>query len=453
MNKKGKKVVIIGAGSTMFSQKMIGDLLWFDDIELGEVALVDINLEKLALMETVAKQMAKEAGKEVKISATDKRREVLQDADFVINAISVGGVDRYRRDLEIVDKYGINQNLGDIIGPCGIFRLIREYPEILAMCRDVEELCPNAYFFNYSNPMAACTIALHDATPIKMFGICHNIQSTWTQLADYLEVDRERLTYWCAGINHMDWFLELKIDGEDAYPRLWEIANSREKILEASDRETYYSQGGSNTKLVDFVRFEIMKEFGYFVSESPFHMSEYTPYFRKNDEMIKEWRVDDRWWLRHEMSTDETFEKFKGMIDRGEKFGIKKSVEYVPELIHALITGKIYRANLNVSNEPGFIPNLPRHAAVEIPCFVDAEGIHPCHIGELPEQLAALNRTNATEQILMAKAVNERKLQYIYQAVMLDPFAGAQCTLEQIHNMMSELIESHKADGYLNGWS
>lgn len=448
----GKKVVIIGAGSTMFSQKMISDLLWFDDIKLAEIALVDINLKKLHLMEAVAKQMVQEAGKDVQITATDKRRDVLEDADYIINTISVGGVERYQKDLEIVDNYGINQNLGDIIGPCGIFRLIRMYPEILGMCRDIEELCPNAYFFNYSNPMAACTIALNDATPIKVFGICHNVQSTWIQLSDYLDVDRDRVTYWCAGINHMDWFLELKVDGEDAYPRLWEIANDREKILDAATRESYYSGSRTSSVLIDFVRFEIMKHFGYFVSESPFHMSEYTPYFRKNDEMIEEWRVSDRWWLRHELSADEMFEEFKGKLERGEKFGITKSVEYVPELIHSLITGKIYRANLNVSNKPGFITNLPRNAAVEIPCFVDAEGIHPCYVGELPEQLAALNRSNISEQILMAKAVNEKKKDFIYQAVMMDPFAGAQCTLEQIHNMMTELIESHENDGYLKGW-
>ena len=292
----GKKVVIIGAGSTMFSQKMIGDLLWFDDLDLDTIALVDINEEKLGLIQRVAENLVKQTGRKTRIVATPNRREVLQDADFVINSISVGGVERYKRDLAIVDSYGVNQNLGDIIGPCGIFRMLREYPEILGMCRDMEELCPDAYFFNYSNPCAALTIALCDATPIKVFGICHNVQSTWIQLADYLQVDRKRLTYWCAGINHMDWFLELKIDGKDAYPKLWEIANDREKILEVSKYETYYSKNHDpdGTILIDYVRFEIMKKFGYFVSESPFHMSEYTPYFRKNDEMIREWCVDNR---------------------------------------------------------------------------------------------------------------------------------------------------------------
>ena len=192
-----------------------------------------------------------------------------------------------------------------------------------------------------------------------------------------------------------------------------------------------------------------MKKFGYFVSESPFHMSEYTPYFRKNDEMIREWCVDNRWWLKHELSTDKTFEAYKEKLDAGEDIPFEKSAEYVPEIIHALCTGKIFRANLNVSNKPGFITNLPGHAAVEIPCYIDAEGIHPCYIGELPEQLAALNRSNASEQILMAKAANEKKKQYIHQAVMMDPFVGAQCTLEQITNMMDELIASHEADGYL----
>ncbi len=450
----GKKVVIIGAGSSYFSQNMISDLLWFDDMEIDEIALVDIDLRKLELIEKVARHMVGEAKRKTRITASAERRDVLPGADYVINAVSVGGSARYKKDLDIADKYGVNENVGDILGPTGMFRLIRAYPVVLGICRDMEQLCPDAFFFNYTNPMAACVIALSDAAKISFVGICHNVQSTWIQIADYLKVDRERVTYWCAGINHMDWFLKLRLDGEDAYPLLRKIADDPEEIMACAERETYYNGGRDVVKLYDFVRFEVMKKLGYFPSESPFHLSEYLPYFRKNKQLRKEWLVDNRWHLKHEMSTsDVMFDEFAGILARGENFGITKSIEYVPELIHSMATGKIFRANLNVSNEPGYITNLPRHAAVEIPCFADADGIHPCYIGELPEQLAALNRTNVNEQILMAKAVNEKKKQYIRQALLLDPLSAAQCTMQQICDMADEFIVSHEAEGYMEGWT
>jgi alpha-galactosidase len=208
-----KKVVIIGAGSSMFTKKLLGDLLSFDDIQLDEFALVDINAEKLAVMEKVALRLCKQFGKTVKVSSATQRRDVMKDASFVINTIGVGGVEAYRRDLEIPDKYGLSQCIGDIIGPGGMFRGLRAFPELLGMCRDMEDLCPNAYFFNYTNPMAPLCLALAQMTKIKIFGFCHNVQSTAQQLSNYLQVDESRISYWAAGINHMDWFLEYKVDG------------------------------------------------------------------------------------------------------------------------------------------------------------------------------------------------------------------------------------------------
>lgn len=449
----GKKIVFIGAGSTQFAKTVLGDILWFDDIEISEIALVDLNLYKAEVMKKVVENMCKNYKRNVTVTATRERREALPGADFVINCIGVGGAERYKKDLEIADKYGVNYNVGDIIGATAIFRMIREYPDILGMCRDMEELCPNAWFLNYSNPMAPLMTALYEVTNIKTVGICHNVQETWEGIANYLDVDPQRVTYWCAGINHMDWFLELKLDGEDAYPKLFEIAKSREAILEASKRETVYNHEPNPIGMVDYVRFKIMEEFGYFPSESPYHMSEYCPWFRKNDDMIKYWKVDNRWWLEHEQRADTTIESFEKMLENGEDFVIEKSPEYVPEIIHSLLTGKLFRANLNVSNKPGLIANLPKECVVEVPCYVDSEGIHPAYIGNLPPQLAAMNVTNSMEQILMAKAVNTKSKKYIYQAVELDPLASANCTLEQIRSMMDELIESNAADGYMEGWT
>ena len=445
------KVVLIGAGSTQFAKRVIGDILWFDDISVEEIALVDINAYKLGIMKRVAENLVKTTGRKTRITAATDRREALPGAAFVISTIGVGGAERYREDLEIADKHGVNYNVGDIIGATAIFRLIREYPHILGICADMEELCPDAYFFNYSNPMAPLMTALHEAVSLRAFGICHNVQETWEALAQYMDVDPSRVTYWCAGINHMDWFLQLKVDGEDAYPRLFEIASSKALIEEAATRETCYHEDDIN--LIDYVRFQIMEEFGFFPSESPYHMSEYCPYYRKNPEMIKRWNVWDRWWLDHELAADTTIERFARQLDAGEDFEIKKSPEYVPEMIHALLSGKLFRANLNVPNEPGLISNLPRQCVVEVPCYVDGEGIHPAYVGELPAQLAALNTSNSMEQILMAKAVNTRSKRYIYQAVAVDPVASANLDLEQIRAMVDELIASNARDGYMEGWT
>ncbi|MCF0134577.1 MAG: glycoside hydrolase [Blautia sp.] len=326
-------------------------------------------------------------------------------------------------------------------------RFPSEFPHILGMCRDMEELCPDAYFFNYTNPMHAICLALSKATSIKVFGFCHNVQSTALQLAAYLGTTMEHVTYWAAGINHMDWFLEYKVDGKDAYPQLFEIAKDKKRIEELQKVEPDYVQYDS--KVYDFVRFEIMEHFGKFVSESPFHMSEYTPYFRKNPDMIKEYKVEDRWWLRQEQSRDPYFEELESLIRNDQEIPVSKSFEYAPEIIHANLAGGSFRANLNVPNT-GIIPNLPSDAVVEVPCYADTEGIHPCYVGNLPEQLAALNISNIMVHQLMARAMVEKKYEYIYEGIKLDPMTAANCTLTQIHDMTDELIEANRE--YLVGF-
>lgn len=438
------KVVIIGAGSSMFTKKLIGDLVLFDDITIDKISLVDINTEKLGVMKRVAKRICKQAGKKIKIEASEKRRDLLQDAKYVICTIGVGGVEAYRKDLEIPDKYGVHQVIGDIIGPGGMFRFLRGFPEILRICRDMEELCPEAYLFNYTNPMAPLCLALSKVTKIKVFGFCHNVQSTAMQLANYLQVDPARASYWAAGINHMDWFLEYKIDGKDAYPDLYKISQTKEAIEKLADYEEDYRQYG--VRLVDIVRFDIMRNFKHYVSESPFHMSEYVPYFRKDEKSIKEFQVDNRWWYKHECDADKYFEELKGMIERDEDIPFNKTFEYAPEIIHANLSGKIFRANLNVMNT-GLISNLPENSCVEVPCYTDTEGIHPAYVGDLPEALAALNRTNINMHILMAKAGVEKKYRYIYEGIKLDPYTSAILKLDEINRLTEEMIEANK--GYL----
>lgn len=435
------KIVIIGAGSGMFSKKLICDVLTYDDMHIDAIGLVDINEYKLHIMEQVAKKIVKQLNRDTLIEASTDRRDVLKNAKYVINTIGVGGVELYEKDLEIPEKYGCIQNVGDIIGPGGMFRGLRAFPEILGMCKDMEELCPEAYFFNYTNPMAALCLALNKATRIKVFGFCHNVQSTALQLSAYLGTTMEHVSFWAAGINHMDWFLQYKIDGQDAYPKLFEIAKDRKKIEELQKVEPDYCH--YDAKVYDFVRFEIMENFGKYVSESPFHMGEYCPYFRKNEEMIKDYKIEDRWWLRQEQGRDEYFDELESLIKNNKEIPISKSFEYAPEIIHANLAGRPFRANLNVPNT-GLISNLPSDAIVEVPCYADTEGIHPCYVGELPAQLAALNTSNIMVHQMMAKAMVEKKYRYIYEGVKLDPMTAANCTLKQITAMVDELIEVNK---------
>ncbi len=446
-NNKVAKVVVIGAGSAIFAKNLLGDLILLKDVPLEEIALVDINEEKLRIMEQVICRMVKQEGREIRVVSSTERRDVLPGADYVINAIGVGGPEIYQRDLEIADKYGVRQVVGDIIGPGGIFRMLRAYPAMRATLEDMKELCPDAYYFNYTNPMAGLCLALNQVSDIKIFGFCHSVQGTAEQIADYLGVDYDRLTYWAAGINHMAWYLQLKVDGKDAYPQFKAAVDTMEKMHEVSEREHGYHWINDDPKMKyhfsDAVRMIIMQNFGYFNSESPYHMSEYTPYFRKNEEEIRKYRVEDRWWLAHELANDDYYDELVKMIESGEDIPFEITHEYAPKVIRGIETGIPFRANLNVMNT-GLITNMPNDCCVEVPCYCDSEGIHPCYVGPLPEGPLGLNMSNISVQKLQAKAANEKKLEWIYQSIQLDPFTAAQCTLEQIRAMTKELIENNR---------
>jgi len=434
------KIVMIGAGSMVFTENIIGDLLTFDKLKIDVISLVDIDKKKLSLIEELAKALCKQKKKDIKVESTTQRRDVLKDATYVICTISVEGIDVYLNDLTISDKYGINQNVGDTIGPGGVFRGLRVIPEIINICKDIEELCPNAILLQHSNPMAVICKTINLTTKVNCFGICHSVQGTAKQIAGYLRVPYESINYWCVGINHMAWFLKLTVNGRDVYPELRKIASDKNKIVDLSKYENIYSEGG--VKLVEFVRFEILKHFGYFVSESSFHMSEYVPYFRKSKEQIKKLMVYERWWLNLKEDEKDYFENIRQKINNKEFGNLKKTIEYAPDIINSVENNIQFRANLNVINN-NLINNLPKDSCVEVPCCIDSEGIHPCYVGSLPEQCAALNRTNINVQEVLARAVIEKKKEYIYQAVKLDPLTSSLLTLSEIDEMVNELIQAN----------
>jgi alpha-galactosidase len=400
---------------------------------------MDISQEKLEPVAAFADKLVQQQGYSTKIEATTSRREALEGANYVFVTISVGGPKWTHADKKIATKYGVNEGVGDTLGPGGVFYAARHVPPILDICRDMEKICPDAWLMNYTNPMAIISWAVSDYTKIKNVGLCHSVQGTSAELARYLDIPKEELSYWVAGINHMAWFLKLKWRGKDVYPLL------REKLKDPA----VYSAADAHWAGPDVVRAEIFKAFGYFNTESSVHMSEYTPYFRKRPELFEQFKLkylfDDAWITRRDTEDAE----FLQLIKSGEKFPVSHSGEYGSIIINSMETGKPSRINANVTNK-GFITNLPAGCCVEVPCLVDKEGIHPCYVGDLPPQCAALNRTNINVQEMAVRGIVEKDKTKIFQSILLDPLTGAVLTIDETRRLVDEIFKAEKE--YLKGY-
>lgn len=440
------KITFIGAGSTMFARNLLCDIFSFPELREITVMLEDLNEQRLDMTYRLAKRLVEQEGYPAKIERSTNQKEALKDSDFIIIMFQVGGLDAYDIDKKIPLKYGIDQTVGDTLGPGGAFRGIRSIPALIDICRDMEQVCPNAILLNYANPMAALMWAVNKVTTIQSVGLCHSVQATTRQIAGYIDAGPwenypfteeeweiffyapipENISFFVAGINHQAWYLKYEVDGEDAYPKIREAYNNP-KAYEA-----------------DAVRFEILKHFGYFVTESPNHMSEYVPYFRKNPEMVKRF-VNRRWdyydiCVQKKELIDEAIHR---QIEGKDKIKVRASVEYGSRIIHSAVTGNQIRINGNVNNS-GLITNLPKDCCVEVPCLIDKNGINPCYVGELPPQLAAINRTNVNVQSLIVEAALNRDREAVYHAVMVDPLTSALLTLDEIRKMVDEMFEAEK---------
>jgi alpha-galactosidase len=424
------KIVLIGAGSHTFARRLITDILCFPELQESTIALVDIAKEPLELTTAFSKKLVAQEGFNTRIECTTDRREALDGADYVITAIQVGGKKVGEADREVTGKYEITE--GDTIGPLGVFYGARHVPVMLDICRDMEELCPDAWLMNYANPMAIITWAVSDYTRIKNVGLCHSVQNTAADLATYIGVLYEEISYWVAGINHMSWFLELKWRGKDAYPLL------REKF---KDPKAYSGVPGAHGGYPDVVRAEVFKAFGYYVTESSNHMSTYVPYFRKKNrpdlfERFKIRKIDAEAKAVKRIAQDTELKK---QIYGDFKFPVTHSNEYGSRIIHAIETGKPTRINANVKNT-GLITNLPEGCCVEVPCLVDKKGITPCYVGDLPPQLAALNRTNINVQELAVRGIVEKDKTKIFHSVLVDPQTAGMLTIDEIRQMVDDLF-------------
>jgi alpha-galactosidase len=364
------------------------------------------------------------------VTATTDRREALLGADYVVVMIQAGGVEEFRRDYEIPLKYGVDQCIGDTLGPGGVFRALRHIPALLEIARDMRELCPNAILFNYANPMAMCCQALGRVPGLQFVGLCHGVQTTMDLISSYVEVPKGEIDYLAAGINHMAWFLKLEHRGRDLYPQL--KANF--------EKPEYYA----NEK----VRAEVMRHFGYFMTESTGHLSEYLPYFRKNQRALQLYCGEPAFggesgaYYKYCAMLARKFAKTDPLSLETTKLG-PRSAEYCSHIVEARETGRVFRLNGNIRND-GYITNLPPGCCVEVPIFVDRLGLHPTVVGDLPIQCAALNLTNVQVQSLTVEASFTGDPELVMNAVALDPLTSAVLTLQEIRDLVAEMLESER---------
>lgn len=420
------KIAIIGAGSAVFARRLITDVLSWPELQESRISLMDVDPERLGMIEALARKMVADQRLGAGVEATTDRARALDGADYVIATISVGwAYEPDRPEYAIPKKYGLEQTVADTIGVGGIFRFLRTAPVMLEICRDMERLCPGALLLNYVNPMAMLCWTLAEATKIRLVGLCHSVQGTARQLADYTRVPFDEVVYWTAGINHQAWYLTLRHGKEDLYPRL----------RRALDDPAVYDR--------DRVRFEVFRHFGYYVTESSRHFSEYVPYFRRTSELRERFTPalpSDGAARRRE----ERFASVRRQIDGAEPIDYSRSDEYCSSIIHAIEADRPFRFNGNVRNDD-LIANLPRGCCVEVPCLVDGAGIHPCRIGDLPPQLAALNRTNVNVQELAVRAALTGDRELVHQAVQVDPLASSVLSLADMRRMADEIFAAGAA--------
>ncbi|MBB2482117.1 alpha-glucosidase/alpha-galactosidase [Bacillus sp. APMAM] len=423
------KITFLGAGSTVFAKNVLGDCMLVPALEGFEFALFDIDEQRLSDSEKMLTNLKENLNKNIQIKAYHDRKEALRDAKYVINAIQVGG---YKPstviDFEIPKKYGLRQTIADTVGIGGIFRNLRTIPVMLDFAKDMEEVCPNALFLNYTNPMAVLTGVMNRFTNIKTVGLCHSVQVCTKELFRSLGMDSKGVQEKIAGINHMAWLLEVKKDGKDLYPEIKKRAKEKQK-----------------TKHHDMVRFELMDKFGYYVTESSEHNAEYHPYFIKSryPELIDKYNIPLDEYPRRCVNQIENWERMREDLVNNKSLDHTRTKEYGSRIIEAIETDIPFKFGGNVLNTGRLISNLPEKACVEVPCIADRSGITPTYVGDLPEQLAALNRTNINTQLLTIEAAITGKREHIYQAAMLDPHTSAELSLDDIVSLCDDLIEAH----------
>jgi alpha-galactosidase len=425
-------IAMIGAGSLVFCKTLVSDILATPALARCEIRLMNRTRPKLDAMERFVRRLILDNRLPATVSAMTDRREALRGAEFVICMVQVGGLTAFGHDYEIPRRYGVDQCIGDSLGPGGVLRGLRHIHFLQALAEDMRELCPDALLINYANPMAACMVGLGQMGAPRAIGLCHGVQTTLDLIARYVDLPKDRIEYECAGINHMAWFLALREvgTGRDLYP-----------LFKANcEKPEYYV----NEK----VRIEVMRHFGYFMTESTGHLSEYVPWFRKTDKALAAYCDQPDFggvsgaYYKYAKAVVGKYDGVDYLAAESSQLP-KRSVEYCSYILEAVETDRPFRLHGNVVNH-GYITNLPDGACVEVPVFVDSRGLHPAFVGDLPIQCAALNMSNVQVQLLVARAALTGDPELAMQAIAMDPLAGAVCTLDEIRRMTAELLEAER---------
>lgn len=431
------KITFLGAGSTIFAKNVLGDCMLTDTFSESEICLYDIDEKRLRESEQMLTAINRHsnAGKAIIkcFLGIENRKNALRGATFVVNAIQIGGYDPCTiTDFEIPKKYGLRQTIGDTLGIGGIMRALRTIPVMADFARDIEEVCPDAWFLNYTNPMSMLTGYMQRYTGVKTVGLCHSVQVCTDGLFKSLQMEdklnnRKELI---AGINHMGWLLQVRdSNGHDLYPEIRCRAEEKNKT----------------EKHTDMVRFEYIKKFGYYCTESSEHNAEYNPFFIKSKypELIERYNIPLDEYPRRCVEQIAQWEKQRGDLISNPSLIHERTHEYASYIMESIANNTPYKIGGNVINNGGLISNLPHEACVEVPCLVDGMGIHPCYVGQLPNQLAAMNRTHINVHLMTIEAAVTLKKDAIYQAAMLEPHTASELSIDDITDMVDELIEAH----------
>lgn len=422
------RIALIGAGSVVFTRVLVEDLLSFSELHGCELALHDIDPERLDVASRLLQQVTGADTRRVRIEACADRRAALQGADYVINMVQIGGHEATRADLEIPARWGLRQTIGDTIGVGGIFRALRTFPFLDALLEDMRRCCPDALLLNYTNPMAMlCRYAAVRAPEIRVVGLCHSVQHTVARLAGLLGLDPADVTFLSAGVNHQAFLLRLEHAGRDLYPRLDEVI--------ARDPE-----------LRRTVRVELYRHLGYFQTESSEHAAEYLPWFLRDDDAVARFRLEESEYLRRSQANLDRYAETRARLDAGADLPgeDRAGVEYAPRMIHAIRTGAPVVVYGNVPNG-GAIANLPAEACVEVPCLVDRSGVRPAGVGALPPQCVALNRQFVSVCELTVQAAVQGRRDHVLHAAMIDPNTAGSLTLDATRAVVDALFAHHDA--------
>jgi alpha-galactosidase len=429
------RITFIGAGSIGFTRTLVRDILTFPRLADAELVLMDIDAERLEFAERSVKRIIELGNYPATVKTTLSRAEALQGADVVMVTILAGGVHVWRHDIEIPKQYGIDINVGDTRGPSGIFRALRTIPEMLAIAKDMEKYCPNAMMLNYTNPMAMLCRAMQRESNIAITGLCHSVQGTAEMLARWIGVPYEEIDYLCAGINHMAWYLRFDHKNQSVYPL----------IRAAMDKPEVYNQ--------EIVRNEMFLHLDYYVTESSGHNSEYNAWFRKRPDLIEKYCTHGTGWNpgKHAYILDEYLRRenewradARSWFDGSAQLKLDRGHEYAAYIVNALVGGEPFRFNGNVRNT-GLITNLPQDACVEVPVFVDKDGLHPVHVGALPPQCAMLTNLSAQIEELAVDGAISGDPRKVYQAILNDPLTAAVLAPNEIRDMVNQMFAKNQA--------